>query len=178
MKLKSFNYPDFKQYGENKIGLTAPVNTQEANACKQYFRNSKGEKESGDAVSALDFFPTENNIVIASVWHLAPLTITNEDQLRKEPPIINFLVAKGANVLNIQLGEVLELSQNINITKVDIMDNSRNMLDLIKHYQNPLTKLEGSQTTRPVFVVEYFVLPAHGVLGIYGSLETLYGQKG
>ena len=177
MKLKTFNYSEFKQFAENKMGLTAPINNNEGNAWKQYFRNSKGEKESGDAISAIPFVPNENNIVIASVWHLAPMTITNQERLQTEAPEITFVVAKGANVLNVHLGDIVNISQHTNVHKVEVVNNSCNMLDLIEHYRNPLTKLSGSDSTRPVFIVEYFVLNASGVLGVYGSLEEFIWTK-
>ena len=166
MDWTKFNYDEFSKRTLGKIGLLTSIIDEEAEECKQSYRNGD-EVIDSTAKYTVPFIPAHDKILVMGVFYTSPSTIKAIESMAKEPFVFNMIVGYGAMNKNYQIGDIIEVSQHVTKHKVTINENSLSASKLNSFYNNPLIKSTAKDDFTHVYVVEYYTIPIHGVEGLY-----------
>lgn len=125
--------------------------------------------------SCINFKPAKGKVIIMAAWWVTPLTLVNKDQMLKEPPFVKIVVGKGEGVDLVEAGDIVEITRDFNMQLLNIEDNAISMRKQIdKNNQAPVIKTAnkiGSKSITPVYCVEYFIIDAFGIEGVYSNVN-------
>lgn len=129
----------------------------------------------GSAVSTIPYIPSINHVVMLIIWKInkSLFDAKQEDELRRQMPLAKIVVAYGANVKNIKIGDILHLSTHASLNKVEIKDNKISMLKQVEYYKSPSTIIarRGVNPFEIVYVADFISIPVSSIEGVYLEVD-------
>lgn len=183
MNWSKFNYEGLLTQTGDKIGLISELDEEKA----QKHEMPIDKETKGNAVSAIPYIPMNNHLVLMIVWKIRESLFGagKEKELRQEPPVAKIVVAKGAAIKNIQIGDIVNLSTHANMNNVSIKDNKITMFDTMerakaktsKIIRDSITKTNqevrggGASLYKELYCVDYLSVPISSVEGVYLEVD-------